>query len=281
MTRFVMNSNHPHTRRSSRMLTPAQHLKSTGFTLIELMVALAMSAFLIGGILLMQQSSRIASAESENWSRSQESVRFISEFLVREARNAGFRDQLSLPFGEFNLFGGFNKPDPDVAGKDYFFASTRADGTELIIRHAGLAHCEEPLTAVNDLTAFPDRAQIVTNRYFVANGEFRCAGTFGYEANTDGPGQALADGIQSINFEFLCPSAGCTCELWQQGDNQCDRIKALEESCYGVKTSLELEPISLGQNAPAIDVELTSTFRNVLLDRMKFKAVPGIDGTCP
>lgn len=268
MTHLPMNRIKPYTGTSLRVLTAKQHEQSSGFTLIELMVALAISAFLIGGILLMQQSSRIASVESENWSRSQESLRFISEFLVREARNAGFRDQLSLTIGEFNQFGG----DGD------FFASTSAGGTELIIRHAGLAHCEDPLEIVEDLTDFPDQAQIVTNRYFVANGEFRCAGSFGYDPN-DGAGQALADGIQSINFDFLCPSAGCTCELWEQGDNRCAQRNALEQSCYGLQASLELEPVSAGHDAP--EIALTSTFRNVLLDRMKFKAVPDFDTVCP
>jgi|GEM_PF-6111953 len=51
-------------------------LNGSGFTLIELMLAMAISLFLIGGVALIQSSSRATSAEAERLSRIQENIRF-------------------------------------------------------------------------------------------------------------------------------------------------------------------------------------------------------------
>lgn len=225
-----------------------------GFALTELMVALSISVFLIGGILLMQASSRTASAEAERLSRAQESIRFVSSFLVRELRNAGFRDQLSLTIAEF-----------DTIGNE--FAAINADGS-LTLRYSGRGTCAEGFQVGTML-----ESDLVTNRYFVDadTSELRCEGTNGAGASRT---VALASGIRDINFEFLCPAANtdCECSLWVHGDDFNQERERLENSCYGIRVGLLMEPISA--DAAPIPVELSATFRNIVLGKMMWEAVP-------
>lgn len=228
--------------------------QASGFTLIELMVALAISIFLIGGILLMQSSSRTASAESERLSRTQEGIRFVSSFLVRELRNAGFRDQLSLTIAEF-----------DTIGNE--FAAINDDGS-LTLRYSGRGTCAEGFQVGTML-----ESDLVTNRYFVDadTGELRCEGTNGAGTSRT---VALASGIRDISFEFLCPAANpdCECRLWVHGDDFAQERERLEDSCYGIRVGLLMEPFGAG--AAPVPVELSATFRNIVLGKMMWEAVP-------
>ncbi|NNJ78621.1 MAG: prepilin-type N-terminal cleavage/methylation domain-containing protein, partial [Xanthomonadales bacterium] len=70
-----------------------------GFTLIELMVAMMLTIFMAGGVILIHLSGRQASVDAESISRMQENVRFASDYLVRDIRNAGFRDETFLRLG--------------------------------------------------------------------------------------------------------------------------------------------------------------------------------------
>jgi type IV pilus assembly protein PilW len=74
-----------HTRRNQSSHTSRQ----AGFTLIELMVALVLGLFLIGGVISLFVSNQSNYRVSENLSRLQESSRFSVELLSREIREAG------------------------------------------------------------------------------------------------------------------------------------------------------------------------------------------------
>jgi type IV pilus assembly protein PilW len=144
-----------------KSLTSKPKPVSAGFTLIELMVALTISAFLVGGILLMNFSGRAASIESEHLSRVQENVRFTSDFLVRELRNAGFRDEISLRIDMYN----------EIANQG--FAVVSEDGSEITIRMSGARTCGNQSRA-------SVLGSLVTNRYYVENGNLMCQGTSGF-----------------------------------------------------------------------------------------------------
>ncbi len=73
----------------SRRTAGAQLEKQAGFTLIELMVALALGLFLIGGVISLFVSNQSNFKTNENLSRLQESARFAVEQLSREIRDAG------------------------------------------------------------------------------------------------------------------------------------------------------------------------------------------------
>jgi type IV pilus assembly protein PilW len=70
-----------------------KHFKShqTGFTLVELMIAMLLGAFLIGGILQIFIGSRQTYRMQENLSRLQENGRFAMDFITRDNRMMGFQ----------------------------------------------------------------------------------------------------------------------------------------------------------------------------------------------
>ncbi len=81
---------------------------SAGFSVIELMVALAITAFLMIGLVQIFSSIRASYALQEGLSRLQENARFATSFMSRKMREAGY-----FPFPEhenFNINIGFNFP---------------------------------------------------------------------------------------------------------------------------------------------------------------------------
>lgn len=70
-----------------------KHSKSpqTGFTLIELMIAMLLGLFLIGGIMQIFIGSRQTYRMQENLSRLQENGRFVMDFITRDNRMMGFQ----------------------------------------------------------------------------------------------------------------------------------------------------------------------------------------------
>jgi len=63
----------------------------TGFTLVELMIAMLLGLFLIGGILQIFLGSRQTYRMQENLSRLQENGRFVMDFISRDNRMMGFQ----------------------------------------------------------------------------------------------------------------------------------------------------------------------------------------------
>ena len=61
-----------------------------GFSIIELMVALLLGLFLMGGVTAMYISSKQSYRVTDNLSRLQESLRFSLEFMSRDIRMAGY-----------------------------------------------------------------------------------------------------------------------------------------------------------------------------------------------
>ncbi|HKX54777.1 MAG TPA: hypothetical protein VJN01_01695, partial [Xanthomonadales bacterium] len=66
---------------------------------MELMVALVMSLFLLGGILALHLSGRASFLDNSQVSRIQENVRFASDYMIRDIRTAGFHDETTLRVG--------------------------------------------------------------------------------------------------------------------------------------------------------------------------------------
>lgn len=71
-----------------------------GMTLIEIMVALVISLFLLAGLLQMFVATRQSSRIQENLSRIQENGRFGIEYINRVVRQAGYRSRAAILNGE-------------------------------------------------------------------------------------------------------------------------------------------------------------------------------------
>ena len=79
----------------------------TGFTLIEIMIALLIGAFLIGGVLQIFIGSKQTYRMQQSLSRLQENGRFAMDFLAQDIRMAGYWGCLRP-----------SSPNTDVAGTD-------------------------------------------------------------------------------------------------------------------------------------------------------------------
>lgn len=92
-------------------LTPRSRQK--GFTLVEIMVAVAISLFLLAGILQVLSSNKQTSRYQEAVARIQENARFALMFLGRDFRQAGY---MGCTGNDFT-----NQLDLDTTNKDNFF----------------------------------------------------------------------------------------------------------------------------------------------------------------
>lgn len=216
--------------------------KCRGFSLVELMVALALSTFLLGGLVLTYTSGRAAAADAENLSRLQENMRFLSDHLLREVRNAGFRDQGSLLLSQANQIAG------DYAGT--------IGGNRLVIQYAGRSHCAERRDAFANLA---DELKVIRNEYFV-DGDSRlvCEGSAN-GVTGEGP-VALVAGVAEVEFAFIRPmgaAAASSCTYLSDSD--------LLSACTGVEITITFDGMGLGEQREAV---IRSSFRNVLLERI-------------
>ena len=62
-----------------------------GFSLVELMVAMALSLVLLAGVLGVLYSSKVTYSENERLARLQESARAAVEMILRDMRSGGFQ----------------------------------------------------------------------------------------------------------------------------------------------------------------------------------------------
>ncbi len=85
--------------------------RQTGMTLIEIMIALLIGAFLLGGVLQIFISSKQTNSMQEGLSRMQENGRFAATFISKDIRRAGFMGCPSLRNKNDN---GISKVVPNV-----------------------------------------------------------------------------------------------------------------------------------------------------------------------
>ena len=222
--------------------------KGGGFSLVELMVAMSLGLFLIGGVVATYLAGNAASRDAAQLSRIQENIRFASDYLVRDMRNAGFSDEGELLLGIANQI---RERYVDVLVSD---ASVPGRGDIVRVRYAGRGHCAEEFNTI----------RLVENEYSVVGGRLVCRGRqVGNsvpndinEASFSNP-VVLVDGVRRVSFERICPgnsASPCTCDL---GD-------ALDEACVGVRIAMEFD----GPGATQRSVEFTAALRNVVFARM-------------
>lgn len=241
-----------------------------GFTLIELMIAMVLSLFLIGGVILMYASTKAAYLDSSQMSRMQENIRFASDYMVRDLRNAGFRDQLTMAVIE----------QIAIRQKVVEVIDNDGDGIAdvLVIRYAGRGHCQQEF---NDY-------RVVENRYFfdAETGELRCSGgsfddlgspdadgsyLYLYDPEVvpdlaDANGDALVGGLTGLAFS-LTMADGTSKNPPANGSYVCSETPPVtpDERCVSIEIGLEFEALRDLDSAGQFErrfVELTSTIRN-------------------
>lgn len=228
--------------------------QQSGVTLVELLVALVMSLFLVGGILAMHMSGRASFLDNSQISRIQENIRFASDYMIRDIRTAGFHDETVLKVGHEEQI------------RDNFAEIIEVGGEPRIlrVRYAGRGHCSETF----------QEFRLVENEYTVdADGNLTCSGR-AIPQSADG-GLLLEDpsvlwvgpvelvgGLSDINFTMICPDGSAVCD--------CNLNTNFEDACIGVRIAMEFDGL-VDHEAVGADVfdkrsiELTAAFRNVVL----------------
>ncbi len=230
---------------------------AAGFSLVELMITLVLATLLISALILTYLSGRVSAGDAELLSRAQENVRIVSEYLVRDIRNAGYTDEVETTIGQDALLRrSFGSID---------------NGDTLRIRYVGRGHCG---------ANFQDFV-LVENEYFVVVnsdgvGFLRCRGRHvpkdasigtgttwdGLDLNGDPVLQEenvvdLVSGVASIAFSEI-----------SQNNDPCDwdySPEGIESACLGVEIQLGLTGVS----GDVRTVTLQAAFRNVILERIK------------
>ena len=216
-----------------------------GFTLVELMVAMALSLFLMGGAILMYLSVQSTYDDTNRLSRLQENIRFASDYMVRDIRNAGFTDDIALTIAEDTL----------IRSQ---FVQLAASGNELTVRYAGRGHCQEEF----------DVYRVVQNTYFLADGELNCSGRLVEPDGTlvvppTGESIALVGGLTALSFELLMADDDTRVSgaAYECSDFELDPAAR----CLAVQIGLEFEALRDAGGGGELDrrfVELFATFRN-------------------
>jgi len=107
--------------------------KQTGFTLIELMVAMVISLMLMAGTISIFISNKQVYRVSEASSRVQESARFALNFLKRDIRMAGFMGCLGIASG---VKANNNVDTTKVPSANLSYAVNGFDGTNSVIGYS-------------------------------------------------------------------------------------------------------------------------------------------------
>lgn len=229
--------------------------RNSGFTLIELMVALTLTLFLVGGLILMHMSGRAATIDGEQLSRMQENIRFASDYIVRDVRNAGFRDEVGFLGADNTAIDGITVGEALAIAGGY--ATVNDNGSELTIRYAGLGTCAQ---------AFQDgRYRLIENTYFFNDetGELACRGS----STESGPEVVgLVSGLTGVAFQLvraapptgMAATGGSTCSI------------ADPDTCVAVLIGLRFQGLRDPGNGGAFEdrgVEVHAAFRNAILGR--------------
>ncbi|MGZ4960106.1 MAG: PilW family protein [Methylomonas sp.] len=93
--------------------------RQSGLTLVEIMIALLIGAFLLGGVLQIFINSRQTYRMQENLSRLQENGRFAMEFISRDLRMAGYLGCASLGAVTPAIDASPQNPNPNPAANPF------------------------------------------------------------------------------------------------------------------------------------------------------------------
>jgi type II secretory pathway pseudopilin PulG len=226
--------------------------RQSGVTLVELMVALVMTLFLMGGILVMYTSGRASFLDNSQVSRIQENIRFATDYMIRDIRTAGFHDETTLRVGHEEQI------------RTNFAEIIEVDGEPRVlrVRYAGRGHCSETF----------DEFRLVENEYtvdddgnLVCSGRAVAQGEAGDEQVADqdwvGPIE-LVGGVSDISFEMVCPDGGSACE--------CDLATNFANACIGVRITMVFDGLLdySSEDADPFDkrtIQLNAAFRNIIL----------------
>lgn len=177
-----------------------------GLSLVELMVALAISSFLILGIAQIYIDNKRSYAFQQNQAENQEGGRYTLLLLQQELAKAGYRRRPDIPLDEAfpaNTALGCNFANGQTAKQ--FETSQSA----ICVRYQPHNHLERdclgnlPVNAAAiETTPYTDAGEIIVERLFLDGDTLMCqTAHIASTTTTAGPGE-LVSGIADLRFEF-------------------------------------------------------------------------------
>lgn len=145
--------------------------KVCGFSLVEIMVAMALSLLLLGGVIALFASSRASYEATDSLSRIQENGRFALDQLTRDIRSAGFvgcaraPTYLSTSLNDTNVLQwnflagpvqGFESTDDETWSPELDDSVTEASGGSDVLVLRVPRRDAEPLRLTTDMTGSSD-----------------------------------------------------------------------------------------------------------------------------
>jgi len=189
-------------------------------TLIEIMIALLIGAFLLGGVLQIFVSSKQTNRMQENLSRLQENGRFAMNFLTRDIRMAGYWGCHSGP-----------SPSIDIAGEN-----NNADNTDNIDNGTDKITLKGAFTLTPTITC-SDAANSANSCGLGANCYTAASSTITYKINnsvlqqdTNGQANGLVEGIENMQIlygEDTDPTPDGTPNYYVPENNVVDMAKVI------------------------------------------------------
>ena len=157
-----------------------------GFTLVELMVALAVSLLLLAGVIQVYLSSKQAYRVQDNVARIQESGRLAMGFLTRYVRIAGYRSNLQVTSDQ--VF---------TSGTNQVISGTHGSGSPPTPPDTVTINFQGDGTMVDCLGSTVPNLALTRNVFQVsAAGELQCT------SSTTNQTQPLVSGIQDMQITY-------------------------------------------------------------------------------
>ncbi len=225
-----------------------------GYTLIELMIAGVLGIFLLGGAMQVFFSSSQTTSLQSAMADLQERSRFISMYLNNEFERAGWLEPVIAAAGA-------STPPTAVT-----FSGTSETAEDILPCNGGSTMCDRIRITYNGIRdclgaqVNGGNIGVVTNTYFVQNGELRC------EGNTAGVNDVILNNVVSFQLLYgLDDSDGQGLPYTSVNDNDdglIDRyVEAFDFNTSGLETLRAIRfAILLESPENAFDENTASTF---------------------
>jgi type IV pilus assembly protein PilW len=164
----------------------------TGLTLIEIMIALLIGAFLLGGVLQIFITSKQTYRMQENLSRLQENGRFAMEFLSKDIRMAGYWDCMKPSSPNNKDIMGTEAPDTIILRGAFVRSHAPADDCGTAVIEAATIACPKAADPANFYT---DTTSKIT--YSINSNTLRRATNCVDNANAD-----IVEGIENMKILY-------------------------------------------------------------------------------
>ena len=220
--------------RSTRRTLPAPRRRHAGFTLIELMIALLIGLFLIGGLLVLVQAMKRTQTVQSGLSKLQENERLAMTLITNAVQTTGyFPDPLNnAQSSEFPASGSF------AVGQALYGTGT-GTGDTISVRYA-----TSGTDGVLDCSGNTESAATLTNEFNLdANGNLQCQLNVGGAATKT---ITLVSGLTNIQIVYGVETNSAS------GNNSIDAY-------------LDASQVTAGNYWPdVISVQVALTFQNPL-----------------